>query len=227
VRRLERNPLRILDSKNPAMQPLIEGAPRLADHLDDEAARHFEGVRALLDEVGIEYRLNARLVRGLDYYDRTVFEWTTDRLGAQGAVCAGGRYDRLIEQLGGPPTPAVGLALGIERVLAVLGDSGERADRPHAYLIAVGESATREGWRLSERLRDQLPGIRLCVNCGGGNFKTQFRRADRSGAAVALILGEDEIAASRIGVKFLRDDRPQQTIAQDAAPELLRPMIEE
>ena len=223
-RRLERNPLRILDTKNPAMQALIEGAPRLADHLDDEAARHFEGVRALLDEVGIEYRINPRLVRGLDYYDRTVFEWTTDRLGAQGAVCAGGRYDRLIEQLGGQPTPAVGLAIGIERVLAVLGDAGEppAAEKPHAYLIAVGDQAMRAGWKLSECLRDQIPGLRLCVNCGGGNFKTQFRRADRSGAAMALILGEDEVAASRISIKFLRDDRPQQTLAQDAVAEFLQ-----
>jgi histidyl-tRNA synthetase len=216
-RRLERNPLRILDSKNPAMQPIIEGAPRLSDCLDEEDAGHFAGLEALLNEAGIDFRVNPRLVRGLDYYDRTVFEWVTDRLGAQSAVCAGGRYDRLIEQLGGPPTPAFGLALGIERVLGLLEGSGGKAmaEAPHAYLIAVGERAARGSWRLSERLRDELPGLRLCVNCGGGNFKTQFRRADRSGAAVALILGEEEFAAGNIGVKFLREDRPQRTIGQD------------
>jgi histidyl-tRNA synthetase len=223
LRRLERNPLRILDSKNPALQPLLEGAPRLPDYVDDEAARHFDGLRALLDHAGIAYRLNPRLVRGLDYYDRTVFEWTTDRLGAQAAVCAGGRYDRLIEQLGGQPTPAVGLALGIERLLALLEEAGAGAplDPPDAYLIAVGEQAERAGWTLSERLRDELPALRLSVNRGGGSFKAQFRRADRSGAALALILGDDEAEAGRVGVKFLRDERPQQTVAQDEVAQFL------
>ncbi len=220
VRRLERNPLRVLDSKNPALRPLLDAAPTLADCLDEESARHFASLRALLDSAGVAYTVNPRLVRGLDYYGRTVFEWTTDRLGAQAAVCAGGRYDRLIEQLGGQPIPAVGFALGIERVLALL--EGDVAfmhdDAPHAWMILVGEAAERTGRALAESLRDALPDLRLCVNCGGGSFKSQFKKADKSGAPLALILGDDEAASGQIGVKFLREERPQAVLSQ---PELV------
>lgn len=225
-RRLESNPLRILDSKNPALQALIAGAPSLADHLDEESAAHFAGLRALLDEAGVAYHVNPRLVRGLDYYGKTVFEWQTDRLGAQATVCAGGRYDRLIEQLGGTPTPAVGFALGIERLLALLEEQGETVrESPHVYMIVAGAAAERAGWRLAESLRDELPALRLCLHCGGGNFKGQFRRADRSGAAVALVLGENELAQGRIGVKFLREERPQAELALDEIAAFLRGQV--
>ena len=223
LRRLEGNPLRILDSKNPAMQELIAGAPSLGDYLDEESAAHFRGLTALLDAAGVSYEINPRLVRGLDYYGKTVFEWQTDRLGAQGTVCAGGRYDRLIEQLGGQPTPAVGFALGIERVLALLEEQdGEVREHPHAYMIVAGEAAEREGWRLAEALRDALPELRLCLHCGGGSFKSQFRRADRSGAAIALVLGENELANGRAGVKFLREERPQEDVPLDGLAGYLR-----
>lgn len=220
VRRLERNPLRVLDSKNPALRPLLDAAPTLADCLDEDSARHFTSLRALLDDAGITYTVNPRLVRGLDYYGRTVFEWTTDRLGAQAAVCAGGRYDRLIEQLGGQPTPAVGFALGIERVLSLLESDAAivHDDAPHAWMILVGEAAERTGRALAESLRDALPDLRLCVNCGGGSFKSQFRKADKSGAPLALILGEDEAASGQIGVKFLREERPQTVLSQPELP---------
>ncbi len=222
-RRLESNPLRILDSKNPALQTLIAGAPSLSDHLDEESAAHFAGLRELLDAAGVAYRVNPRLVRGLDYYGRTVFEWQTDRLGAQATVCAGGRYDRLIEQLGGTPTPAVGFALGIERLLALLEEQGETVrESPHVYMIVAGAAAERAGWRLAETLRDELPMLRLCLHCGGGSFKAQFRRADRSGAAVTLVLGENELAQGRIGVKFLREERPQVELAWDEVAAFLR-----
>jgi histidyl-tRNA synthetase len=223
VRRLARNPLRILDSKNPALRPLLDAAPTIADCLDEESARHFAALRALLDDAGIDYVINPRLVRGLDYYGRTVFEWTTDRLGAQAAVCAGGRYDRLIEQLGGQPTPAVGFALGIERVLALLEGHADfmRDDAPHAWMILVGDAAERNGRALAETLRDALPDLRLCVNCGGGSFRSQFRKADRSGAPLALILGDDEAASGQVGVKFLREERPQAMLAQQALADWL------
>ncbi|MFZ5619962.1 MAG: histidine--tRNA ligase [Pseudomonadota bacterium] len=215
-RRLHSNPLRILDSKNPAMQGLIEAAPRLADHLDVESQAHFAALRATLDAAGVAYRINPRLVRGLDYYSRTVFEWVTDRLGAQGTVCAGGRYDGLVEYLGGRPTPAVGFALGMERLVALLAELGVRPAAPaaHAYLVLVGETAQRQGPVLAERLRDAVPGLRLQVNCGGGSFKSQFKRADRSGAAWALIVGEDEALAGRIGIKPLRGEAAQETLSE-------------
>ena len=214
-RRLHSNPLRILDSKNPELRDLLDGAPVLGDHLDEPSRDHFAGLRARLDAAGIAYEVNPRLVRGLDYYEKTVFEWVTDRLGAQGTVCAGGRYDRLIEQLGGRPTPAAGFALGIERLLALLEGAGPvAAPAPHAYLIVAGEAAERAAPRVAETLRDALPRLRLCVNCGGGNFKGQFRRADRSGARVALILGEEEASGGVVGVKFLRDERAQETVPQ-------------
>ncbi len=229
-RRLETNPLRILDSKNPEMAEVIAGAPSLLDYLDAEAKAHFEGFRKRLDEAGVRYTVNPRLVRGLDYYNRTVFEWITDRLGAQGTVCAGGRYDGLVEQLGGRPTPAVGFALGLERIVALL--EGERgtaaaARAPHAYLAAVGEGPERAALGLAERLRDAVPGLRLAANCGGGSFKAQLKRADRSGAAVALILGEDELAAGRITLKWLREaGRGQETLDLEAAAAALRTLVE-
>ncbi len=206
-RRLHSNPLRILDSKNPEMQELIEAAPRLSEHLDEDSKEHFEGLLAYLDEAGIEYQVNPRLVRGLDYYNRTVFEWVTDRLGAQGTVCAGGRFDSLVEQLGGRATPAAGFAMGVERLVALLKEEKNISipvDAPDVYLVVVGEAAERAGMQMAERLRRAVPELRLVLNCGGGSFKSQLRRADRSGAELALILGDDELAEKSITVKPLR-----------------------
>ncbi|MGA2024548.1 MAG: histidine--tRNA ligase [Steroidobacteraceae bacterium] len=205
-RRLLGNPLRILDSKNPEMRELIEAAPLLTDFLDEESRLHFDALRSALDSLGIPYTLNPRLVRGLDYYSRTVFEWVTDELGAQDAVCSGGRYDGLVVQLGGEATPAIGFALGVERVVALLQQAGNApaARRPDVYLVVSGERAEREALRLAERLRDALPGRGVWLNLGGGNFKTQFRRADRSGARIALILGDEELERGVAGVKTLR-----------------------
>jgi len=215
-RRLHSNPLRILDSKNPAMQALIEAAPRLADHLDEDSARHFEGLLALLDAAGIAYTVNPRLVRGLDYYEKTVFEWVTDRLGAQGTVCAGGRYDGLIEHLGGRHTPAAGFALGMERLLALLEEGGARAAAtpPYIYFVIAGEGLASLGLELAESLRDWRPGLGVVVNCGGGSLKSQMKKADRSGAALALILGEDEAQRGEVAIKFLREKRPQEGVPQ-------------
>ncbi len=227
-RRLESNPMRILDSKNPDMQDLIAGAPLLADHLDEESARHFGRLREILDDAGIEYSVNPRLVRGLDYYSRTVFEWVTDQLGAQGAVCSGGRYDGLVEQLGGPATPAVGWALGVERLLALMEsqDYPFPADSPQAYMVMAGEGAETAGMSLAESLRDQLPGLRLEVNCGGGSFKAQMKKADRSGAEVAVILGENEVERQVAGLKPLRGDGEQQEVTWGDLAGRLRGFIE-
>lgn len=216
-RRLYSNPLRILDSKNPAMRELIAAAPSLMDHLGDESLAHFEGVCANLRAVGVNYVVNQRLVRGLDYYSRTVFEWVTTRLGAQGTVCAGGRYDGLVEQLGGRGVPAVGFAMGIERLIAIL---EEQRAKPlpaalDVYLVLVGEQAQARGLALAETLREHLPGLRLLTHCGGGSFKSQFKRADRSAAHYALILGDDELARGRIGLKPLRTDEAQIEVAID------------
>ncbi len=226
-RRLHTNPLRILDSKNPAMAELIAGAPMLHDHLDDESKAHFDELRRLLDRLGIAYVVNPRLVRGLDYYNKTVFEWVTDRLGAQGTVCAGGRFDGLVAQLGGRPTPALGFAMGIERLVALLQErDGKRPDAaPHAYLVLAGEGAVEAGLVLAERLRNVLPGLRLRTNCGGGGFKAQFKRADRCGAEVALILGEEEIASGQVAVKFLRQQRDQALLGFEELVELLRQFV--
>jgi histidyl-tRNA synthetase len=226
-RRLETNPLRILDSKNPEMRELIQAAPVLADDLGEESRNHFQRLKELLDEAGISYVVNPTLVRGLDYYSRTVFEWVTDELGAQGTVCAGGRYDGLIEQLGGKGSAATGFALGMERLIELL-ESPEKLDaaaRPHAYLIRVGGEAERRGAALAEALRDALPNLRLVVNCGGGSFKSQFKRADKSGAAVALILGEDEVRDQLIGVKHLRTEEGQRTLAQSELIPFLQTLI--
>ena len=221
-RRLTANPLRILDSKNAQTQALLVGAPTLADYLDEESRLHFEGVKARLDAVGIRYEINHKLVRGLDYYNRSVFEWVTDKLGAQGTVCAGGRYDGLVTQLGGKPTPGVGFAMGVERLILLLETLQLLPEELNApadlYLCAFGEAAELAGLALAERLRDAIPGLRLLVNSGGGSFKSQFKKADKSGARFALILGEDELAARVVGCKPLRDDAQQQNIGWDALP---------
>jgi histidyl-tRNA synthetase len=210
-RRLDGNSLRILDSKQPAMCALIEAAPLLTDHLDPDSQAHFAALCAGLDALGVAYQVNPRLVRGLDYYSRTVFEWVTDALGAQDAVCSGGRYDGLITQLGGEPTPAIGFAMGIERVVELLNQAGGAAPAaaPDIYIVASGERAEREALRLAEQLRDALPGRGVLLNLGGGNFKTQFRRADRSGARLALILGDAELDRGVAAVKPLRRDDGQ------------------
>ncbi len=225
-RRLASNPLRILDSKNPDMQGLLAEAPRFGDYLGEEARAHFAGLLAMLDGAGIAYRVNERLVRGLDYYGKTVFEWVTESLGAQGTVCAGGRYDGLVEQLGGRPTPAVGFAMGVERLVLLL-DAAEAVPdsigRPvDVYFVGVGEVKPRM-LAVAEQLRGLCPGLRMITHGGGGSFKNQLKKADRSGARVALIMGEDEAAAGTLAVKFLREDSPQQTVPVAAVPELIFP----
>jgi histidyl-tRNA synthetase len=213
-RRLTTNPLRILDSKNAQTQALLAQAPSLDDFLDEESRTHFEGLKARLDAAGIAYQINPKLVRGLDYYGRTVFEWVTDKLGAQGTVCAGGRYDGLVGQFGGKPTPGVGFGMGEERLVLLLETLGlipGDLQRPaHAYVCAFGDAAELAALGLSERLRDQLPGLRLQVNAAGGSFKSQLKKADKSAALYALILGEDELAQQVVGVKPLRDSLKEQ-----------------
>ena len=223
-RRLHSNPLRVLDSKNPAMREIIDGAPNLLEHLDEASRAHFDGLRATLEAVGIDYVVNPRLVRGLDYYSRTVFEWITESLGAQGTICAGGRYDGLVEQLGGRATTAAGFAMGLERLLALLESENSIPPprTPHAYLVMFGERAEREGLLLAEQLRDAIPALRIVVNGGGGGFKAQMKRADRSGAHMALILGDDELAAREISVKFLREDVEQRKFSLDELEDFLR-----
>jgi histidyl-tRNA synthetase len=223
-RRLVTNPLRILDSKKPEMQELIEGAPRITDYLDEESARHLEGLTAMLDRAGMSWRLNPRMVRGLDYYTGPVFEWQTEELGAQNAVCGGGRYDRLIEDIGGRSAPATGFAMGLERIVALLEQQAlaPPASRPDAYLVAVGIEARREAHRLAETLRDGMESLSLTVDADGGSFKTKLRRADRSGARYALILGDEEVRDARVGVKALRKDGAQTSMGQSALTEFLR-----
>lgn len=205
-RRLSGNPLRILDSKNPAMQELIAAAPRLTEHLDVESQAHFAALCEMLQSAGVTFEINPRLVRGLDYYNRTVFEWVTSSSGAQNAVCSGGRYDGLIAQLGGDATPAVGFAMGVERLVALLVAAGRTppASPPDVYVIVSGSQASARALALVEQLRSALPAVRFELNTGGGNFKAQFRRADRSGAPLALILGDDELARGVVGMKPLR-----------------------
>jgi len=206
-RRLEGNPLRILDSKNPDMQSIIAGAPLLPEHLDAESHQHFDALRGMLDSLGIAYEVNPRLVRGLDYYSRTVFEWITDALGAQDAVCSGGRYDGLITQLGGEATPAIGFAMGVERVVALIEQAGTApvARTSDVYIVVQGESSIGVAMRLADDLRRASEGRRVELNLGGGNFKAQFRRADRSGAPLAIVLGEDELARGVVQLKPLRE----------------------
>lgn len=203
-KRLHSNPLRILDSKNPAMQPVIEAAPKLMDFLGDETLAHFNAVRAILDAAGLEYRVNTRLVRGMDYYNLTVFEWVTDQLGSQGTVCGGGRYDGLFEQLGGKPTPAVGFGLGIERLLLLIDELGlpVPSSAPDAYAILPDASALPQAVGVLEALREA--GVSVQMHAGGGSFKSQFKKADASGARFALVFGADELARGEVGLKSLR-----------------------
>jgi histidyl-tRNA synthetase len=213
-RRLAGNPLRILDSKNPAMRDVIAGAPLITDHLDPESAEHFAGLRARLDDVGIRYALNPRLVRGLDYYSRTVFEWVTSELGSQDAVCSGGRYDGLVAQLGGESVPAIGWALGEERIVELMRVKQLVGDQsaPDVYLVLAGAAAEAMGLKLAEDLRDAVPGLKVETNCGGGGFKSQLKRADRSGARLAVILGDEEMARGVAAVKALRDESGQREV---------------
>ena len=215
IRRLEQNPLRILDSKNPDMQAIVEAAPVMLDFLDDESAEHFAGLKRLLDAAGMNYTVNSRLVRGLDYYSRTVFEWATDALGSQGAVCSGGRYDGLVEKLGGRATPAVGWAMGIERFVALYEACGGVTPPTHAdvYIVAVGEGTAARAFAVAEELRDSIASIRVEMNLGGGSFKAQMKRADKSNAQFALILGEQELAEECIGIKPLRSAGEQESVA--------------
>jgi histidyl-tRNA synthetase len=226
-RRVRSNPMRVLDSKNPEIQAIIAQAPSLLDALDPESERHFNGLRALLDDADIEYKVNPRLVRGLDYYTRTVFEWFSDELGAQNAVCAGGRYDGLVEQLGGRPTPAAGFAIGLERILDLMDKShtARGAWAPDIYLAAVGEPAARAGQALAERIRDEIDDLSMVVNCGGGTLKAQLKRADRSGARIALILGEEELAATAVTIKYLRENKAQELIAQAGLASAIRGVL--
>lgn len=224
-RRLNTNPLRILDSKDPTTQSLLKNAPVLLDYLDDESLGHFNGLRKLLDAAEIAYEVNPRLVRGLDYYGKTAFEWVTDQLGAQSTVCAGGRYDGLVEQLGGKPTPAVGFGIGLERLVLLVQavnsspeNLGQQAD---IFVVAVGE-VQEVAMQLAERIRNDLPFVRVLMNCGGGNFKNQLKRADKSAADIALILGEDEAREGKVTVKFLREEVQQQTLPFDEAISLLK-----
>jgi len=206
-RRLDSNPLRILDSKSPATQALLESAPALADYLDEEAVQHFARLREILDMAGVPYTVNQRLVRGLDYYNRTVFEWVTDALGAQGTVCGGGRYDNLVEQLGGRSTPAAGFAMGLERLVLLIQELGCAPAAPapvDVYFVAVGDAAELRAIALAEQLRDALPGCAVGVHAGGGSFKSQMKKADKSGARIAVVIGEREIETQSAGVKLLR-----------------------
>jgi histidyl-tRNA synthetase len=213
-RRLGRNPLRILDSKNPEMQALLQEAPLLSDYLGPASLEHFDGFRRLLERCGLQYTVNPRLVRGLDYYSHTVFEWITDALGAQGTVCAGGRYDGLVEIQGGRPWPGIGFAMGQERLVELMRLQTQTAiDAPDLYLVMVGQGVEERGLELAENLRSALPGLRLQANLGGGSFKAQFKRADRSGAALALVLGEDELRRGEVTIKPLREDVGQQQLA--------------
>ncbi len=227
LRRLETNPLRILDSKNKELQQVIKNAPELINFLQDDSRNHFETLRNTLDFLGVKYEINTRLVRGLDYYGKTVFEWITDDLGAQGTVCAGGRYDSLIEQLGGKENYAVGFAMGMERLLLLLEqlDSLPIPRSVDLYMILVGKKAEKEGMQLAEKIRNQVEGIKVKVNCGGGSFKSQFKKADKSGAEYALILGDDEVNRSEVSLKPLRIDREQQNLTQSELFKILTETI--
>jgi histidyl-tRNA synthetase len=221
-RRLHSNPLRVLDSKNPEMQALIEAAPRLMDDLDEPSLAHFEAVQKLLRHAGVEFRINPRLVRGLDYYNRTVFEWVTSELGAQGTVCAGGRYDGLITQIGGKAAPAAGFAMGVERLIALMTAGGRAlpALAPDVYLVWSGESAELHAWRVAEQLRDA--GVDVTLHTGGGSFKSQMKRADGSGARFAVIVGDDEAAAGEVTLKPLRDQQAQTRVRPEAVAALVQ-----
>jgi len=227
-RRMHTNPLRVLDSKNPQVQEALSDAPKLSDYFGDETKEHFASLCQRLDAAGVNYVLNERLVRGLDYYNRTVFEWVTSSLGAQGTICAGGRYDGLVEQLGGKATPGFGFALGIERIVLMLSNIETVAKvRPQvdAYVVILGDDAQIKANELAELWRDQVPNIRLQCHCGGGNMKKQLKRADKSGAQIALILGDDEISQQSVMVKYLRGQQEQQNVAFEKIPSLLSDLI--
>lgn len=226
-RRLHKNPLRILDTKNPTMKNLVENAPSLLDYLDEESKNHFEGLKKRLDMMGIDYIVNPRLVRGIDYYNRTVFEWITEDLGSQGTICAGGRYDGLVKQLGGKDTTACGFGIGIDRLQLLVEEQNldQSNNNPHAFLVMSGEVAELTGTALSEKLRDAHPSLRLLVNAGGGSFKSQLKRADKSGAAYALILGDSEIQSKQIVVKPLLGKGEQQTISVDELSDFVEQQI--
>jgi histidyl-tRNA synthetase len=228
LRRLEGNPLRILDSKNPELQEIIAAAPVLTEYLDAESRQHFDGLRRHLDAVGIKYVVNPRLVRGLDYYSHTVFEWLTTELGSQGAVCSGGRYDGLVAQLGGESTPAVGWALGQERIVELLRvqQGAGLVNAPDVYFVIAGEQAEAAGLALAERLRDELPAVRIETNCGGGSFKSQLKRADKSGARYAVILGDAETERRVAGLKSLRVEAPQAQAGWDTLAAELKKRLE-
>jgi len=212
-RRLLTNPLRVLDSKNPEMKAMLDDAPALMDHLDDESRQQFDKLSARLDATGIEYTLNPRLVRGLDYYCKTVFEWVTDELGAQGTICAGGRYDGLVEQLGGKATPAIGFALGVERILSLLEAQQEQeADVIDVYFLMLGDTCEVKGLQLAENVREHYPDMRMVTHCGGGSFKSQMKKADKSGARIALILAEEELSNEQVTLKYLREKKDQMTV---------------
>lgn len=210
--RLEQNPLRILDSKNPEMKSLIAEAPTLDKHLDTESAEHFAELKDILNTAELKYTVNPRLVRGLDYYGRTVFEWISNQLGAQGTVCAGGRYDGLVEHHGAPATPAVGFAIGLERLMELANFENMADNAPHIYLLISGEKAIKPGLLLAEQLRNKISKIRVLSHCGGGSFKSQFKKADKSGAQLALVLGEDELENNQLTVKYLRSEEPQTVV---------------
>ncbi|MBT8438569.1 MAG: histidine--tRNA ligase [Gammaproteobacteria bacterium] len=226
-RRLGSNPLRILDSKNPQMQEIISNAPALIDELGEESRQHFDWVCSGLKANDISFVINPRLVRGLDYYSRTVFEWVTDRLGAQGTVCAGGRYDALVSQLGGRETPAVGFAMGMERLVAILEEEGRAEGLGHAdvYMVLMGDKAVTEGFQIAEKLRSEIPQLGLQVNCGGGSFKSQFKKADKSGARYALVLGDDELEKGIISLKPLRDKQDQKELPLQSLSDNIRPLL--
>jgi len=226
-RRLTTNPLRILDSKNPDMQLMLSAAPRMLDYLDQDSKKQFEDFKRYLDNAHIPYQINSRIVRGLDYYNMTVYEWVTDALGAQSTVCAGGRYDALVEHLGGRPTPAVGFAMGLERVVTLLESVYTPDDNPHIYIIMVGEDAWQQGMMLSEKIHTLFPEIRVQSDYTGGGFKNQFKRANKSGARIALIIGEDEIHQQAVSLKYLREDRPQCTLpVAEIEQHLLNALVE-
>ncbi|MGI0115743.1 histidine--tRNA ligase [Zooshikella sp. RANM57] len=216
-KRLYTNPLRVLDSKNPETQTILADAPMLLDYLDDESKQHFDQLKALLSSAGIEFEVNPKLVRGLDYYTKTVFEWVTDELGAQGTVCGGGRYDGLVEQLGGKPTPAVGFGMGIERLILLLETLKVVPETVYnhvdVYLVAAGENITGYAFQVAETIRNEVPGIRLQMNCSGGSFKSQMKKADKSGAHVAIIIGENELQESTVAIKPLRGEGTQQVMS--------------
>ena len=214
-RRLTTNPLRILDSKSLKTQEILHGAPVLSDFMDNESKQHFEGLRGLLDDNGIAYTVNPNIVRGLDYYNKTVFEWITTTLGSQGTVCGGGRYDGLVEQLGGKPSPGVGFAMGIDRLSLMLAEKMELSKDADVYVVSHGNAARATALRLAESIRDQLSGKKIVVHCGDGKFKSQMKKADASGADLALVLGEDEVATGTVGIKSLREGGEQSTISQE------------